>query len=137
MDKQNGFLQGIQLYIGIAIVAVVLGLAYGIYHKISVLQEENKTLTENNKILKDNLSEAEALNKEAAQTIKQLQADAEASNKALDDLRIQKQRDNKELSTLRGVIGKQRGNPQFDGTVSPVLKNTIDSIQTSRKGVKK
>jgi Tfp pilus assembly protein PilN len=137
MNKQKGFVLGIQMYVYIAIaVAVLAGVGY-LKYQFSHLQSENAILTQNNATLKDNLSKAEQVNKEADVTIKQLQQDRTDADKALNDLRIQKQRDNKELSSLRDFISVQRKDPTQDGQVSPILKSTIRSIQNSRKGATK
>ena len=137
MNKQKGFVLGIQMYVYIAIAVVVLaGVGY-LKYQFNHLQSENAILTQNNAVLKDNLSKAEQVNKEADMTIKQLQQDRAEADKALNDLRIQKQRDNKELSSLRDFIGVQRRDPTQDGQVSPILKSTIRSIQNSRKGAAK
>lgn len=137
MNKQNGFVAGIQMYMYIAIaVVIVAGISY-LKYQFNHLQSENAILTQNNAVLKDNLSKAEQVNKAADITIKQLQQDRADADKALNDLRIQKQRDNKELSSLRDFITVQRKDPTQDGQVSPILKSTIGSIQNSRKGVQK
>ena len=137
MNKQRGFVLGIQMYVYIAIAVAVLAAAGYLKYQFSHLQSENAILTQNNAVLKDNLSKAEQVNKEADVTIKQLQQDRTDADKALNDLRLQKQRDNKELSSLRDFISVQRKDPTQDGQVSPILKSTIRSIQNSRKGAQK
>ena len=133
--NQKGFLiPNLNLYLGIAAAVVILGGAAAIKFKFDALQRDNAELTQKVTVLSAENATLTETNKQNAAVIEQMKVDKAKIDKALSDLRIQKSRDNAELSGLRHTIQDLiKVDPASNGPVSPVLKQTINMLQESRK----
>lgn len=131
MKYQRGILEMQTGLIALAIGAVLVG---GVWLKIASLNSTISDLKTTNKNLADENAQLVLSNETNVKTIESLKTQKKDIEKALDDLRIQKARDNKELSKLRGDIDTiVKADPTKNGTVSPILKDTINIIQNSHK----
>ena len=133
--NQKGFLiPNLNLYLGIAAAVVILGGAAAIKFKFDTLQRDNAELTQKVTVLSAENATLTETNKQNAAVIEQMKVDKAKIDKALSDLRIQKSRDSAELSGLRHTIQNLiKVDPAANGPVSPVLKQTINKLQESRK----
>lgn len=133
--NQKGFLiPNLNLYLGIAAAVVILGGAAVIKFKFDALQRDKAELTQKVTVLSAENAALTETNKQNAAVIEQMKVDKAKIDKALSDLRIQKSRDNAELSGLRHTIQDLiKVDPASNGPVSPVLKQTINMLQESRK----
>ena len=133
--NQKGFLiPNLNLYLGIAAAVVILGGAAVVKFKFDALQRDKAELTQKVTVLSAENATLTEANKQNAAVIEQMKADKAKIDKALSDLRIQKSRDNAELSGLRHTIQDLiKVDPATNGPVSPVLKQTINKLQESRK----
>lgn len=96
------------------------------------LTVDNTMLIENNKVLKENqkiLYEANDVNQD---TIKKLMEERKQSKIAIANLAAANKRGNDALDQLGKKIDELLLDPANDGTVAPVLRETINQIQRQR-----
>lgn len=109
-------------------------LAWGGYQFIK-LNKVEKTLAKAQAELvtvKADLSRAVEVNRQNDAVIKQLQADQAAVNDALNRLAETSKADDKTATTIIRTIREQASTPANQGTLSPVLQDTITQIQAER-----
>ena len=124
--KQNGFiLPNLNMYLA--------GATY-LKIKFNNLQDEKAALTQKVSVLEAENAQLFETNKKNALVIEQMQLDKKNADKIVSDFRIQKARDNAELTALRNSVIKV--DPAQNGKVSAVLKQTISALQDARKTVK-
>lgn len=132
--KQQGFIGGgLNVYIiGILLAILVAGSLF-IKLEFDSLKEENKGLIKDKQVLKADNERLIDLIKINEDTIKAMQADKVKSDLIIKNLRIQNGKDAAAMKSLREAIDAQlAADPSSNGSVAPVLKNTINSIQARR-----
>ena len=133
--KQNGFiLPNLNMYLAIGVVVAILAGATYLKIKFNNLQDEKAALTQKVSVLEAENAQLFETNKKNALVIEQMQLDKKNADKIVSDFRIQKARDNAELSALRNAVIQV--DPAQNGKVSAVLKQTISALQDARKTVK-
>lgn len=133
--KQNGFiLPNLNMYLAIGVVVAILAGATYLKIKFNNLQDEKAALTQKVSVLEAENAQLFETNKKNALVIEQMQLDKKNADKIVSDFRIQKARDNAELTALRNSVIKV--DPAQNGKVSAVLKQTISALQDARKTVK-
>lgn len=96
------------------------------------LTVDNTQLIENNKVLKANqkiLTDANQVNQD---TIQKLLNERAQSKQAIANLAAANQRGNEALDRLGKKIDDMLKDPQNDGLVAPILRETINQIQLER-----
>lgn len=88
-------------------------------------------LSNNIATLRKNVSELTKINESNEKLISQLTADAVQSKIAIDDLLKKNKQRTEQTQNLQNQIEQLKKNPSNDGSVSPVLRETIRSIQTN------
>lgn len=101
--------------------------------KNTELTVDNKTLTENNKVLKDNQKVLTNANDTNLETVKKLDNERVQAKAATAALAAQNARTTQALQELNEKISAMAKDPKNDGTVAPVLRETIRNIQGSAK----
>ena len=130
------------ILIGAAVVAVSGGLWYvhNLKTEVVKLTAEKTALVEANKMLqvnidtvKENATKFSDANNANLGTIKSLLAERSASQKVIADLATTAKSDKEKISKLNANIDLLLKDPANDGIVSPVLRETIRSIQNNRR----
>lgn len=105
--------------------------------KVSTLSAKNAALTTDNLQLQANITTLHENQKtlmevnEANQlAISNLQFEREQSKAALAKLSVTTKKNKQDLDKLQQIINDMKADPANDGTVSPVLKETIKQIQS-------
>lgn len=132
--KQQGFIfAGFQMYAIMAIVALVIAAAGTLYFKFNSLNGQIEELTVKNSALVTENAMLNEINKKNAEVITRLNDDKKRAEKLTADFRIQKARDNAELEKLRDAIQTIiKTDPSMNGTISPILKKTVEQILNLR-----
>ncbi len=129
IKKQKGMLD--VYIIGILLAILVAGGLY-LKYEFSSLQTENEKLVQDKKTLKEDNDRLILINQNNADVIKQMQDDKIKADTIIKNLKIQNGKDSAAMNSLRETIDSMSKDPANNGTVSPVLKNTINSIQARR-----
>jgi hypothetical protein len=143
----GGPISQVKLAVGAVVVAVaaiaISGTVYYIHHlkteiitleaDKNTLEVNNKILQENNIVLKDNAIKFSSANETNLGTVKSLLSERAASQKVINDLAVAAQNDKKVITGLNGKIDEMLKDPKNDGIVSPVLRETVRSIQNNRR----
>jgi chromosome segregation ATPase len=100
--------------------------------QIADLTLDNKILTENNKVLKQNQGTLVDSNQTNYDTAKKLDEERATSKAAIASLAAQNTKSKEALDTLRKTVAALAKDPNNDGPVAEVLKETIRQIQANR-----
>jgi len=130
--KQLGFF-GFTFILIVVILACLGGAGLWVKTKINVLENEKLTLqVQNEQLVADNARVLE-VNKNNTFIIEQLNKDKERGNQIVTELKAQRKKDATTLANLRKSIRDIiKNDPSQDGEVSPVLKQTLQSILDNR-----
>jgi hypothetical protein len=133
----------IRLAIAAVVITIAAGVAYYIHYqsgKIETLQTEkaelqtnNKTLIDNNAILKSNLAQLNTVNDTNAQTIQSLLTERVSAQKAITALANASAANKQVISGLNKRLADIIKDPKNDGVLAPVLRETIRDIQDTRR----
>lgn len=126
-----------------AIVASGIGLYFYVGHlksQVTTLEETQKTLEENNRILQVNVDtlkgnelKLSTANETNLGTIKSLLAERTLAQKVIDNLAVSDKSNRATIDQLNGHISALIKDPKNDGAVAPVLRETVRDIQTNRR----
>lgn len=97
------------------------------------LTADNTTLKSNNAILKGNLSAAEEANKTTIEANRQLLKERQDAQTAIDNLAKDKKKALDNLAVANKKIDDMLKDPKNNGSVAPVLRETIRDIQGRSK----
>jgi hypothetical protein len=121
----------LKLYISAAILLVILGFtgyetvkAYRAEVNLQKVQAQNVDLTKQLSTLTD-------VNAQNKKVLDQIVIDQQSNEQHLQAVRDKIKKDNESLAKIQTMISTST--PQDNGTISPVLRNTIDGIQQARK----
>jgi hypothetical protein len=130
--KQLGFF-GFTFILIVVILACLGGAGLWVKTKINVLENEKLTLqVQNEQLVADNARILE-VNKNNVFIIEQLNKDKDRGNKIVTELKAQRKKDAMTLANLRKSIRDIiKNDPSQDGEISPVLKQTLQSILDNR-----
>ena len=105
----------------------------GLETEKAALISSNKILQSNNDILKENSQRFATANESNLSTVKALINDRAVSQKIINDLATAAARDKSQIDGLNTKLQDMLKDPKNDGTLAPVLKETIRNIQNARK----
>jgi len=142
-DALGGPLGQVKLILAGAVIVAALG---GIWYvknlqgdvkkledQVTSLTASNKILQENNDVMKSNQDKLSSANETNLSTIKDLEAEREASLKAIEDLSNTAKSNKALIAKLSGGIVKMKQDPKNDGPVAPVLRETVREVQNNRR----
>lgn len=133
-NNQKGM---IDVYIiGILLAILVAGGLY-LKYEFASIKTENEALQRDKKTLKDDNERLIAINQINADTIKMMQNDKQKADEVIKNLKLQNGKDAAAMQSLRAAIDSMAKDPANNGPVSPVLKNTINQIQSRHTAVVK
>lgn len=127
----GSFSASFRMYATIAIIAVVVLAAGGLYWKFSSMQSTIEKIEKQNKELENDKAVLSKVNSENQITIEKMKQDVIDRDKAVNDFRIQKARDDKKLNDLGILISKYGKNE--DGPIAKVLRDAILGLAPEKK----
>jgi hypothetical protein len=100
---------------------------------VSTLQENNAILKANNTTLKFNLEEAAKANQSTVEANKKLLEERKDAQALIAELAKQKQVSQANLADANKKIDEMLKDPRNNGTIAPVLRETLKDIQKRKK----
>lgn len=101
-------------------------------NKMVSLAEQNEILVKNNGILKQNQIALEDANKQTYAALLALKAERKKAQAAIAEMARERKRTSQAMEELQAKIDEMRKDPNNNGPVAPVLRETIREIQNAR-----
>lgn len=147
MELISRYLSQIKIAIIFLIIGTIISAAFLIQEHIASLKSDivkletekisvmatNKVLSQNNDVLKDNISVLNSANTTNLSTIQQLLNERAEALKAINNLASSTANDRQTIVKLNKKLEQLLSDPKNDGIVSPALKETVREIQNTRK----
>lgn len=142
LDLIPGVSQTKLIMYGICLVAIISCVLW-VKHEWNLLQQlkvdnavlttNNKTLQGNNDTLKNNINICSVANKTNNSTIESLKRERNDAKTAIAELAARNQSSKIIIGTLKNNIDVMKKNPDNDGPIKPILRETIRGIQKGAK----